>query len=193
MKYSILILSVICFMNTSCNQLSEKSQTNINQQTIPDWKETLLQKLPLLGHRNWIVVTDMAYPLQTKEGITTLFADEPYEQVVATIINSFNDFPHVLPVVYQDLELNYVQEELCPGIETFRKQMSETLAGMKVSPVKHEELIARLDSVSAAFQIIIIKTNLTMPFTSTFFELDCKYWDAEKQALLQKHQNELTQ
>lgn len=29
-----------------------------------DWQSKLQEKLPLLGHRNWIVITDMAYPLQ---------------------------------------------------------------------------------------------------------------------------------
>ena len=40
-----------------------------------NWKETLRKELPLLGHRNWIVVADSAYPLQTAPGIETIRAD----------------------------------------------------------------------------------------------------------------------
>jgi hypothetical protein len=48
----------------------------------------------------------------------------------------------------------------------------------------HEELISTLDSTAEVFKIIIIKTNLTKPYTTIFFRLDCKYWDAEKQKML---------
>ena len=30
----------------------------------------------------------MAYPMQTKEGITTLYADEPYEKVLAFVMEA---------------------------------------------------------------------------------------------------------
>ena len=30
-----------------------------------DWKRTLREELPLLGHRNWIVIADSAYQEQT--------------------------------------------------------------------------------------------------------------------------------
>ena len=32
----------------------------------------LATKLPALGHRNWVVVVDAAYPLQTSAGIETI-------------------------------------------------------------------------------------------------------------------------
>jgi hypothetical protein len=40
------------------------------------WKAELKKELPLLGHRNWIVVADSAYPLQTSPGIETITANE---------------------------------------------------------------------------------------------------------------------
>jgi hypothetical protein len=36
------------------------------------WQTKLQQELPLLGHRNWIVVVDSAYPWQTSPGIETV-------------------------------------------------------------------------------------------------------------------------
>ncbi|MDE3198919.1 MAG: hypothetical protein KGN84_21400 [Acidobacteriota bacterium] len=32
-------------------------------QTPQSWRATLEERLPLYGHRNWIVVADSAYPL----------------------------------------------------------------------------------------------------------------------------------
>jgi hypothetical protein len=60
------------------------------------------------------------------------------------------------------------------------------LFGDRVKPVPHETLIARLDEVSRMFHVVILKTTLTIPYTSTFFELDCKYWDQEKERRLQE-------
>ena len=33
------------------------------------WQMKVQEELPLLGHRNWIVIVDSAYPLQTSRGL----------------------------------------------------------------------------------------------------------------------------
>lgn len=148
------------------------------------WQTVLQEKLPLLGHRNWIVITDMAYPLQSKDGITTLFADEPYTEVLGTVAQMIENSHHVYAHTYQDKELTFLTEDICPGIDSLKADMDKILSRSGVTRIDHEELIAKLDNVSNLFEVVIIKTNLTKPYTSTFFELDCKYWDADKQAIL---------
>ena len=46
----------------------------------------------------------------------------------------------------------------------------------------HEEIIAKLDRAGELFRVLIVKTNMRIPYTSVFFELDCGYWNdqAEK-------------
>lgn len=150
------------------------------------WQQTFSEKLPLMGHRNWIVITDMAYPLQTKEGIITLFAEEPYEEVLDYVVKELQKAPHIYAHAYRDAEFNFLKEDLCPGIEEFKQKTNKILSASKDSVVyeKHENLIAKLNDTGKLFQIVIIKTNLTKPYTSLFFELDCKYWDTEKQKQL---------
>ncbi|MEG1643812.1 MAG: hypothetical protein RR293_06680 [Bacteroidales bacterium] len=146
-----------------------------------NWYDIIADRLPLLGHRNWIVVTDMAYPLQSKDGITTLFADEPYEKVVKAVENMIEDAPHIFAHIYRDKELEFVTEDMVPGISKLRDDIS----AVKATYIPHEELITLLDKASRMFNVIIIKTPLTIPYTSTFFELDCGYWDAERQKELE--------
>lgn len=146
----------------------------------PSWKEELKDELPLLGHRNWIVVTDMAYPLQTGQGIRTIYTDAPYLEVLRHVCNELGKALHVKPIVYQDKELRSLDNKDAEGIDGLRKQMTRLL-GDKVSHLPHEKLIARLDSVSRTFQVIILKSRLTLPYTSTFFELDCGYWNSAKE------------
>jgi hypothetical protein len=42
------------------------------QQSSSNWQTKLHQQLPLLGHRNWILIVDSAYPLQVSPGIETI-------------------------------------------------------------------------------------------------------------------------
>lgn len=43
-----------------------------------DWQEILPRELPLLGHRNWIVVSNSANSLQTASGIDMIY-DSAYQ------------------------------------------------------------------------------------------------------------------
>jgi hypothetical protein len=96
--------------------------------------------------------------------------------------------PHIKAAIYQDRELSYLDEKAAAGIDALREQM-QSLFGNRLIPVSHEELINRLDEVSRKFRVIILKSNLTIPYTSTFFELDCNYWDSAKEDALQKKIN----
>jgi len=43
-------------------------------------------------------------------------------------------------------------------------------------------VLVKLDDAAKTFSVLIVKTNMTIPYTSVFLQLDCKYWsdDAEK-------------
>ncbi len=148
-----------------------------------DWKSRLEGMMPLLGHRNWIVIADMAYPLQSGEGIVTLYADEPYLDVLKTTVGIIDKAPHVFAHVYNDKELEYITEDMVKGIGDLKAGIKGTL-GPEVSSAPHEELISRLDEAGKLFTVVIIKTPLTVPYTTTFLELDCDYWDADRQKVL---------
>lgn len=164
--------------------VSKKKQPTTTPNNKTNWQTVLQDKLPLLGHRNWIVITDMAYPLQTREGITTLYANEPYTEVLGTVKKMVDNSLHVYAHIYQDEELSFLEEGFCPGINDLKTEMGNVLPATEITSIRHDDLIARLDSISNLFEVVIIKTKLTKPYTSTFFELDCKYWDSNKQTIL---------
>ena len=177
-KKTFLFCICLVGLATSC---CNTGSTDPGNDADTSWKTTLEQKLPLLGHRNWIVVTDMAYPLQTNPGITTLYAEEPYADVISTVDSLIGQAPHVFAHVYQDQEQTRLSEALAPGWDEYKESVSKVLGTDDVKLVPHEDLIKRLDEVSNLCQVVIIKTSLTIPYSSTFFELDCGYWDAERE------------
>jgi L-fucose mutarotase/ribose pyranase (RbsD/FucU family) len=146
--------------------------------TAPDWKTELGAILPLFGHRNWIVVADSAYPAQSRPGIETLVAGAEQLHVVRHVLDAITACAHIRANVYADKELAFVAEVDAPGIADYRRDLDVLLQGARVAYIPHDEIIAKLDQSAQVFRILIIKTDMTIPYTSVFFELDCGYWNA---------------
>ncbi|MBK1875885.1 hypothetical protein [Pelagicoccus mobilis] len=151
-----------------------------------EWKERLEDELPLLGHRNWVVVADSAYPLQTAPGIYTVYAGGDHVEVVKEVLGSVSKQTHVRPVIFTDTELNYVDETHAPGIGDFRKRLNAALDGATVETLPHMDIINELDAAGETFRVVLIKTDLTLPYTSVFMRLDCGYWSSEAEDALRK-------
>lgn len=151
-----------------------------------DWKRQLTASLPLFGHRNWIVVADAAYPAQSRPGIETIVADADQIHVVRTVLDAIAASKHIRASVYTDRELGFVEENDAPGIVEYQHRLESLLGGLFARQLPHEQIIARLDQAAQLFRILIIKTSMTIPYTSVFFELDCGYWSAGAEERLRK-------
>jgi len=145
------------------------------------WQRIVQERLPEYGHRNWIVIADSAYPAQSKAGIETILADTDQLTVLRGVLAILSHAKHVTPIVYLDQELQFLDENESPGIDVYRRQVNALLMGKIPQQLPHEQIINKLDQVSQTFRVLIIKTNMTLPYTSVFLQLDCAYWgpDAE--------------
>lgn len=148
----------------------------------PAWQVKLSQTLPMYGHRNWIVVADSAYPDQSRPGIETIVVNEDQVQVLRKVLAAIKAQKHVRPLVHTDTELKFVDEKDAPGVTEYRKTLAGIFRGTDVDSIPHEQIISKLDEAAQTFRVLIIKTNMTVPYTSVFLQLDCAYWgaDAEK-------------
>lgn len=148
------------------------------------WQDVLKKRLPLLGHRNWIVVTDAAYPMQISPGIETIIADGGLADTTAATLQAVRDAPHVLPIIHVDAELEHLSEEVAPGTGAIKAALEKAFSDTKVQRRPHEDIIAKLDAAGRNFKILLIKTNETIPYTSVFVELACGYWNDSYEAQL---------
>lgn len=148
----------------------------------PGWQAVLAQRLPAYGHRNWIAVVDSAYPAQTGAGVETVVTHADQLDVLRHVLDALGRAKHVRPVVYLDAELPLVEERDAPGITKYRRELDRLLGKREVKKLPHEQIIYRLDGDSGKFKVLVLKTDLTLPYTSVFLQLDCGYWgdDAEK-------------
>lgn len=148
----------------------------------PSWKAILADRIPLLGHRNWIVIADSAYPAQSANGIETIVSNADHFEVLQIVLRALDRSRHVRAIVHLDEELAAVEDSDASGISAYREQLLALLGDRTLKREAHEQIISELGQVSQNFHVLIIKTNLTLPYTSVFLQLDCAYWneDAER-------------
>jgi hypothetical protein len=146
-----------------------------------DWREKVNEMLPLLGHRNWILIADSAYPLQVSPGIETIDTNASQAEVAHYVLRAIEGTTHVRPEIFVDAELPFVNEGDAPGASEYRRQIGDILRGYDVQSELHDKLIAQLGEAGQTFHVLVLKTNLTIPYSSVFIRLNCKYWatDAE--------------
>jgi hypothetical protein len=154
------------------------------------WQQKVHEELPLMGHRNWIVIVDSAYPLQSAAGVETIDTQQDQLVVLDFVLNAIKNSQHVRPLVHTDAELQYVPEEEAPGIGEYRQQLKNRLNGVPVDSILHQSLIDQLNELSKTFHVLILKTTMTVPYTSVFLQLDCKYWSADSEEKLRRKMKE---
>lgn len=186
MRLNTLILLVIVIMGIqSCNQPSgykvEQDNTGAN-----NWKKQFDQALPLLGHRNWIVVADKALPQQNAAGIEYINANEKLLPVLQYVLDKVRTSGHVRPIIYRDKELAFVSDDQAKGVKEFTAASLKLLGSQPVQTILHDSVFTKLEMASKLFKVLVIKTNETLPYSSVFLQLDCAYWSAESEKQLRE-------
>jgi hypothetical protein len=156
----------------------------LRAQEAETWQAKVAHTLPLLGHRNWILIVDSAYPLQSSPGIETIETRAPQTLVLRVVLGEIENSEHVRPDIYTDAELPYVTDEDAPGISQFRANLADLLHAFPVQSQAHGKLIDRVGEDSQKFQILVLKTNSVLPYTSVFINLKAKYWGDEAESRL---------
>ncbi|MGC1782482.1 MAG: hypothetical protein WA708_08200 [Acidobacteriaceae bacterium] len=117
----------------------------MNAATPSTWQTKVQQELPLLGHRNWIVVVDSAYPWQTSPGIETVETGTDQLTVLHEVLDAISRSKHVRPVIFMDSELPFVTEQEAPGVTRYRKQVKVAFGNLPVHSFLHEQLIQEMN------------------------------------------------
>ena len=156
----------------------------MNTETKKNWEAQLDELLPSLGHRNWILVVDKAFPLQSAQGMTYINTGSEFLEVLAKVTEKIGSANHIVGTYYTDAELKYISDDLVQGIEDFKFELNKVLAGNNIQTLSHNDVFKRLNDSSELFNVVVLKTEHIMPYTSVFIELDCGYWSTEKEATL---------
>lgn len=149
-----------------------------------NWRQRLDEAMPLLGHRNWILVVDSAYPLQISPGIETIDTNASHIDVLRTVMKEIDRSIQIRPEIFTDAELPFISESDAPGASAYREQLSELFRDYDRRSQSHEKLLSQIDDAGKVYHVLVLKTNMTIPYTSVFIRLDCKYWSEEQEKSL---------
>ncbi|MGB0583182.1 MAG: RbsD/FucU domain-containing protein [Limisphaerales bacterium] len=111
------------------------------------------EQLPIMGHRNWVVVADSAYPSQTAPGVKTIYTGEKQLDIVRKVLAAVEKVKHVRGTVFVDAELPHVPEKHAKGITAYRAGLKKALKGRNVTSLPHEKIIEQLDAAGQTFHV----------------------------------------
>lgn len=146
------------------------------------WQEEFEEMLPALGHRNWVVIADAAFPQQISQGIKTLVSGQDHLEVLEFVWEKVKAASHVHPDLIYDTELFALDELDIAGVTDLRHKISQVSKGGPGEKIWHEDLLKMLDEQGQLYTILVIKTNSCIPYSSVFLRLGCGYWSQEKEA-----------
>jgi L-fucose mutarotase/ribose pyranase (RbsD/FucU family) len=178
-RYAIILLALL----SSCEHKPTPTSSNASKTT---WQVRFDKELPLLGHRNWILVVDAAYPAQTAEGMEVINTNDNLGPVLQYVMSSLEASNHVRPTVYRDREWSFITEDKAKGAQALHTQTDGLLKERQVQTILHDSVFAKLDQASHLFKILVLKTNTAVPYSSVFLQLNCAYWNAQQEASLRE-------
>lgn len=150
------------------------------------WERIIETRVGAFGHRNWIVIADSAYPKQVAAGVETVPTCAGHLDVLRKVLRAVEAADHVRAIVHLDEELGYLDEAQAPGINAVRAEIGALLDGCEVHSRLHDEIISILDEAGKTFSVLLLKSNLDLPYTSVFLQLDCGYWSGEAEQALRR-------
>lgn len=143
------------------------------------WQSQFNEQLQLSGHRNWILIVDKAFPQQP--GMHIINTNTKLLPVLEQVLKKIEESTHVRPIIYNDAELQFITDSLAPGVTVFKQEVQKLLRGATIQPLLHDSVFVRMDKAARLFSITVLKTEEIIPYSSIFIELDCAYWNAEKE------------
>lgn len=179
--YVMLILMIFCYgCYHSTHSTSKRAIVENN------WKATLQQELPLLGDRNWILVVDKAFPALNARGIRVIYANENLLEVLRYTFNKIDSSSHVRPIIYVDKEMQYITPQIEQGIIAYKDSIKAIVNNQFLHPELHDSVFRNIQKISSLFKVLVIKTNETRAYSSVYLQLDCAYWNADKENQLRQ-------
>lgn len=147
----------------------------------------LRNELGYLGARNWVVIAEAAYPIQSRRGVRVVKLDADIPDVLEAVEDVIEEKHHVKPRVYVTEELENVPYEYAPGVRAYKKKLRQALHGRETVRLDNEMLLRLLNDTSKTYRVLVIKTRTAVPYSSIFIELGSGYWDAESETALRQN------
>lgn len=146
-----------------------------------EWKDQLYKNLAIVGARNWIVIAESSFPAYTGAGIKTMVSDKTSDEVLLDVLNMLEEEAHVVPRIMISSELRSVTEDYAPGIKRYRNNINKMLPGRQHFELMSRTINSLIEDAAKQFNVLVIKTKTSLPYSNIYIELDSGYWNSESE------------
>lgn len=150
------------------------------------WRGAVDRQAAHLGYRNWIVIAEASFPAHNRPGIRQITAPVEVPEALDYVLQSLERTENVRPQVYLTRELRSVENDFAPGIDALRLRLQEALHGHEPTELDQQSLLTLLEDANRGFDVLVIRTQTALPYTSVFLELRPGYWDAASETRLRQ-------
>ena len=163
-------------MTTSCMYMKSPNS----------WQAAVDSQAAQLGYRNWIVIAEASFPAHSRSGVRQVTAPVEVPEAVDYVLKALERTENVRPQVYLTRELRSVENDFAPGIDDLRKRIQSSLHGHEPTELDQQSLLTLLEDANRSFDVLVIRTQSALPYSSVFLELKPGYWDADSEARLRQ-------
>ena len=79
-----------------------------------------------------------------------------------------------------------MENDFAPGIDDAAQKLRESLHGHEPTELDQQSLLTLLEDANRSFDVLVIRTQTALPYSSVFLELKPGYWDADSEARLRE-------
>lgn len=150
------------------------------------WKSEVDHRVAQLGHRNWIVIAESSFPALSRDGLVQVEATAEVPEVLDHVMLALERTESVRAEVYLARERRSVTNEMAPGMDEMKVRVQQTLRGHETTEIDHQSLMTLLRQTQKHYQVLVVRTQSALPYSSVFLELRPGYWDAETEERLRE-------
>ncbi len=150
------------------------------------WQAAVERQAGQLGYRNWIVIAEASFPAQNRPGVRQVQASVDVPEALDFVLRTLEQTENVRPQVYVTRELRSVENDFAPGIDDLRKRMKGALHGHETTELDQQSLLTLMEDANRSFDVLVIRTQSALPYSSVFLELQPGYWDADSESRLRE-------
>ena len=150
------------------------------------WRGAVDSQAAQLGYRNWIVIAEASFPAHNRPGVRQVSAPVEIPEALDYVLHALEQTENVRPQVYLTREVRAVENDFAPGIDEFRKRIQSALHGHEATELDQQSLLTLLEDANRSFDVLVIRTQSALPYTSVFLELQPGYWDEASETRLRE-------
>jgi hypothetical protein len=150
------------------------------------WRAEVDRQAAQLGYRNWIVVAEASFPLHNRPGLRSVNAPVEVPEAMDYVLQALERTENLRPQVYLTRELRSVENDYAPGIDQLRERLREAMHGHEFTELDQQALLTLIQDANRSFEVLVIRTQTALPYSSVFLEMRPGYWDADSEQRLRE-------